>query len=155
MCRRKGLALLSLVFILIILFDQALKFVMIKYLAYGTPIRIINGFFSLTLVFNAGAAFGLLAGRYIIFLIIPVFTVILGIILFIASEKKESLILPLGLLLGGTAGNFIDRLHYGWVVDFFDFYWHSFHWPAFNLADISICAGITLLIWQIAIRNKI
>lgn len=126
---------------------------MVNVLTYGTPIPIIKGMYSLTLVFNTGAAFGIFPGNQNLFLILPVLTVILILILYIKSKNKQSLVLPLALLLGGTIGNFIDRIRHGYVVDFFDFYWRTFHWPAFNFADATICMGIVMLVWHVMRRN--
>jgi signal peptidase II len=52
----------------------------------------------------------------------------------------------LAAILGGALGNVIDRLRYGRVVDFLDFYWENYHWPAFNIADSAICIGVAVLI---------
>ena len=125
---------------------------MVNVLTYGDPVSVIEGFFALTLVFNTGAAFGMFQSSQKLFLILPVLTVILVLILFVKSKDKQNMVLPLALLLGGTIGNFIDRVRWGYVIDFFDFYWGSFHWPAFNFADAGICMGILLLVWQIAIK---
>jgi signal peptidase II len=51
----------------------------------------------------------------------------------------------LGLIFGGAAGNLVDRVRFGAVVDFLDFYWRAYHWPAFNVADSAISVGVTLL----------
>lgn len=126
---------------------------MINVLTYGIPVPVIKGVFSLTLVFNTGAAFGILPGSQTLFLILPVLTIILMLCLFVKAKNRENLILPLALLLGGTIGNFIDRLRFGYVIDFFDFYWRTSHWPAFNFADASICMGIVMLVWQIVRGN--
>ena len=53
--------------------------------------------------------------------------------------------LSLGLVFGGAAGNLIDRVRFGAVVDFLDFYWRGYHWPAFNVADSAITVGVALL----------
>lgn len=130
---------------LIIVLDQILKYIMLQVLVYGDSISIIRNFFSLTLVFNTGAAFGILQGQKYIFLILPVLTVVLILIIYIRSNNKINLLLPMALLLGGTIGNFIDRIKYGYVIDFFDVFFRSWHWPAFNIADTCICLGVIFI----------
>lgn len=130
-----------------------MKFTMLRILSHGDSVPVIKGFFSLTLVYNTGAAFGILQGRQGLFIILPVLTVFLIFVLYIKSKEKGRLIIPLGLLAGGTLGNFIDRLRYGHVVDFFDLFYRSWHWPAFNIADSSICFGVFLLFFQV-VRKK-
>lgn len=145
MHRFKPLIYLLLISTVIIVIDQLLKFMMLQVLTYGASIPIIKGFFSLTLVFNTGAAFGILQGKQIIFMILPLVTVIFILVYFIKVRDKQKLILPLSFIIGGTLGNYIDRIKYGWVVDFFDFYIKQWHWPAFNLADAFICFGVFLI----------
>lgn len=139
---------LLLISLLVIAIDQLLKFTMLQVLVYGDSIPIINNFFSLTLVYNTGAAFGILPGRRGLFLILPVLTIGFILVLYAGSREKRMLSVPLGLLLGGTIGNFIDRLRFGYVIDFFDLYYRGWHWPAFNVADSCICFGVLLLFFQ-------
>lgn len=134
--------------ILLIAIDQLLKFTMLRVLDYGDSIPIIKGFFSLTLVYNTGAAFGILEGRRGLFLVLPILTAVLILVLYIRSREKNRLLVPLGLILSGTIGNFIDRLRFGYVIDFFDLYYQSWHWPAFNIADSCICFGVLLFFLQ-------
>ena len=149
----KNLLLLFFIAFLIISLDQIWKYIMVNILTYGHSVPLIKGFFSLTLVFNTGAAFGILPGKHNLFLILQAFTIILIFVLYIKSKNKNEWILPVALLIGGTFGNFIDRIQYGYVVDFFDFYWHTYHWPAFNFADATICMGVVLLIAKV-VRQK-
>lgn len=144
---------LLLISLLVIAIDQLFKFTMLQVLVYGDSIPIINNFFSLTLVYNTGAAFGILQGWQGLFLVLPVLTAVLILFLYIKSKDKRGLLFPLGLLLGGTLGNFIDRLRVGYVIDFFDLYYRSWHWPAFNIADSCICFGVLLLFFQLTRRK--
>jgi signal peptidase II len=137
--------LLSAIFLPVIIIDQLLKWVMLNMLIYGDPVPVIQKYFSLTLVFNKGAAFGILQGKKYFFLILPVVTIIILLFIYLSSKDKKEFIMPFGLLIGGTVGNFIDRLKYGYVIDFFDFYIKEWHWPAFNIADSCICIGVFLL----------
>ncbi len=138
---------------LIVSIDQMWKYIMTNILVYGDSLPVIKKCFALTLVFNTGAAFGIFPDKKILFLILPVLTVILILVLFIRSKNRQELVLPLALLLGGTIGNFIDRVCHGYVIDFFDLYCHTYHWPAFNFADASICMGIVMLGWKMVRRN--
>ena len=58
------------------------------------------------------------------------------------------------LVLGGALGNVWDRLRYGVVIDFLDFHWGDYHWPAFNIADSAICIGVAIMLWQTLRRKK-
>ena len=71
-----------------------------------------------------------------------------------AKEDEKSISLSLSLVLGGAIGNLIDRFRYGEVVDFLDFYFHSYHWPAFNIADSAICIGIGLMALELLRRDQ-
>jgi len=146
--------LLLIISFSIVAVDQLLKWIMLNMLIYGDSIPVIKGFFSLTLVFNKGAAFGIFQGVKYIFLVLPAITIIIILLLYIKSKNKETVLMPFGLLLGGTIGNFIDRLKYGYVVDFFDFFIKSWHWPVFNIADSCICIGVFLLFIKIFNHSK-
>lgn len=121
----------------------------LEVLIFGHAVPVIKGFFDLNLVFNAGAAFGIFTGQKFLFLILPLITTLIVLIVFFRLQAKSRLLWPLGLLLGGIIGNFIDRVRFGYVVDFFDFYWRNYHWPAFNIADTCICIGVGLLFCQL------
>lgn len=113
---------------------------------------IIPGFFNLVYYTNTGAAFGLLAGRQT--LLRQVFFVGVAmaaiLILFFAFRhfRQQGRIfgIAIGLIAGGALGNLIDRLRFGAVVDFLDFYIGSHHWPAFNVADSAITVGVALFL---------
>ncbi len=116
-------------------------------------IPIIDGFFNLTYVRNTGAAFGIFAGSAEIFrrpFLILVSIIAIGFIFVMLKrlpEKGTGLITALAFILGGAAGNLIDRIVYGEVIDFLDFYWGSYHWPAFNLADSFITVGVAITLF--------
>jgi signal peptidase II len=145
----------------IIILDQLTKALIAKKLfMYGTHI-VIDGFFNLVYVMNPGAAFGFLAEmpeffRYTFFIGITVLAMVLIIYFIIKSEKEPlSIIFALSFIFGGATGNLIDRVRFGAVVDFLDFYIGSWHWPAFNVADSAITVGAILMLWQIIFRRKI
>lgn len=126
-------------------------------------VQVIDGFWAFRYVENPGAAWGLLANaseslRVPFFILISV-----GAIAFIFSffrklqEDQLLLISSLSLVFGGAIGNFIDRLHLSYVIDFIDWYVGTSHWPTFNFADAAITSGVALLVieWiRDAVRAK-
>lgn len=133
----------------IIVADQVSKWAAIDILSAepGERIVLIKRFFALTLVYNPGAAFGILPQYNHLFVILSILTVA-GLLIFFRSFFAAARISRLagGLILGGAIGNLIDRLRYQKVVDFFDFQFGNYHWPAFNIADSAICVGVALLL---------
>lgn len=115
--------------------------------AYFPPdnIVIIPGFFHIVHVGNTGAAWGLFAGGSFWLAILAVVT-LAAIFLFRRhlDLARPMVQLSFGLLCGGIVGNLLDRILYGHVIDFLDFHFGSFVWPAFNLADAGICVGVGL-----------
>jgi signal peptidase II len=134
--------------------DQLTKLWALEALAPGVPVPVIDGVFSLTLVLNPGLAFGLLAGvppgyRWAVGLLsVVALAVLAGIAVRLLAEGGRLARAALGLVFGGAVGNLIDRLRFGAVVDFLDFYWGAYHWPAFNVADSAISVGVALLALQ-------
>ncbi|HEY0844134.1 MAG TPA: signal peptidase II [Noviherbaspirillum sp.] len=128
--------------------DQAIKYAVHDGLPYGASIP-LTGFFNFVHRWNTGAAFSFLADaggwqRYFFSAIAIIVSVMLGWMLTKPRPKTEAA--AYSLILGGALGNVIDRIHRGYVVDFLDFHWQGWHWPAFNLADIGICVGAALLV---------
>lgn len=113
---------------------------------------LIKGFFSITKVYNYGASWSVLAGHRILLILVTL--VILGIILYYQRKFKLNTrnIIAFGLLYAGIIGNLIDRIVYGYVIDFLDFNIFGYDYPVFNFADICIVSGILFLI--IAIYKK-
>lgn len=132
--------------------DQALKAIVAGKMYIGQSIPVIDGFFSLTHIRNTGIAFGILndGGGRLKVVLLSLFTVLaLAFIVWLLGTLKPADVIggtALGLVAGGALGNFIDRVRLGEVIDFLDFYWRSFHWPAFNIADSSISVGVAILI---------
>ena len=139
----------------VIALDQISKALVLQHFQLYESVSVIPGFFNLTHIRNPGGAFGILASggsnlRNVLFL--GAGTVALGMILYFlkATEDKERLMrFTLALIFGGAIGNIIDRLRFGEVIDFLDFYIGSLHWPAFNVADSAITVGICLFVYHL------
>jgi signal peptidase II len=136
----------------VLLLDQITKSLIRARLPLHDSESIVPGLFSLTHVTNRGALFGLLHDlpdpwRAVLFTVVP-FAAILLILYFQGRTAPADRLAHggLALILGGAAGNFLDRLRLGYVVDFLDVYAGEHHWPAFNVADSAICIGVGLLI---------
>ena len=137
--------------VVVLVLDLLTKHLALERLPPGRPVHVIDGFFSLTLVMNPGLAFGMLAGtpagwRWLVALLsIGALTVLAVVGVRMLPTGGRFTPLALGLIFGGAVGNLIDRARFGAVVDFLDFYWRGYHWPAFNVADASISVGVVLL----------
>jgi signal peptidase II len=136
---------------IILILDQAAKWIALRRLPPGAPVGVIDGFFSLTLVMNPGLAFGMLGGvppgwRWVVALLsIGALAVLATLATRLLPEGGLVAAVAIGMIFGGAAGNLIDRARFGAVVDFLDFYWRGWHWPAFNVADSAISVGVALL----------
>ncbi|WP_026377019.1 signal peptidase II [Aestuariibacter salexigens] len=111
----------------------------------------LTGFFNLTYVHNYGAAFSFLhqAGGWQRWLFTAIAIVVSGLILWwLKQTNRQQVLLPcaFSFILGGALGNVYDRVVHGYVIDFLDFYYQQWHWPAFNIADSAIFIGASLLI---------
>jgi signal peptidase II len=144
----------------VIALDQITKAAIVTKFVIHESYAIVDGFFNLVYVMNPGAAFGFLADasaifRYVFFIGITS-AVILLILYYIVKSKSQNMqtVISLTLIFSGAVGNLIDRIRFGAVVDFLDFYIHTWHWPAFNVADSSIFLGAVLMIWAMIIQRK-
>ena len=128
------------------LIDFFTKQIVIKVLELGKSIPVINNFFYLTYTKNTGAAWSILKDQRILLLIVSV--IVLFLINQFMNKEKISKIecLSYGMIIGGICGNLIDRLFYGYVIDFLDFKIFGYDYPIFNLADSFIVIGIIILI---------
>ncbi len=135
----------------IIILDQITKLWISQIFVYGESMAVTN-FFNLVLVHNSGAAFSFLSNaggwqRWLFSAIAA--TASVWIIWLLRKHKQDKLFcFALTLILGGALGNLIDRAAYGYVVDFLDFYWNTYHFPAFNIADSAVTCGAGLLLWE-------
>jgi len=144
--------------LLVLILDQASKWLVVQSMQLYQSIPLLPGF-NLTYVHNTGAAFSLLseAGgwqRWFFALIALAISVILTLWLMRLKKNETLMAAALSLILGGAIGNLIDRLLYGYVIDFLDLYYQNWHWPAFNIADSAICVGVALMLLESSIHKK-
>ena len=136
----------------IVLLDQAVKAVVRRELALNESVSVIPGFFDLTRVHNTGTAFGFMNATDFPFktlvLACVAIAALVALAMYAASLPVDQWLARIGLalILGGAAGNLIDRVAQGYVVDFVDLYWSGWHFWAFNVADASITVGVALMI---------
>ena len=137
---------------LVLFLDQATKALVVARFAADTAIPVIPGLFRLVRVENTGMAFGLLndSPSPLVFVLLTIISAaLLGFVAYLLWSNQTPSALGgygLALILGGAAGNVVDRLARGKVIDFLDFYLGGYHWPAFNLADSAIVVGAGLLV---------
>jgi len=148
--RNKGIIIL--VFLLSLVLDQLTKYIIQTNMALHQSITILENFFHITYILNKGAAFGIFSDRsesfrtpfFIAISILAILALLYFSLAFAKNNKLNQI--SIALILSGAVGNLIDRLILGVVRDFIDVHWYNLHWPAFNLADTSICIGTGLLI---------
>lgn len=147
--------LILLLGLVIILLDQLTKQWVRSNFVYGESQPVIDGFFNLVYVRNDGAAWNILSGQSIILILISVAVLVL-LIIYRRSFLTEQLLhrILFGLMIGGIVGNLIDRIRFGWVTDFLDFQFGSYHYPSFNVADSAICIAVGLYIITNLISQK-
>ena len=141
--------------------DQATKAMVKAALPFQDSVTIIPGFMNFTHVLNSGAAFGILNGvdfpfKTVLIAVIAM-AALIGVGIYAASISHHQLVARIGLalIIGGAAGNLIDRVLFGSVVDFVDVYWRSYHFWAFNAADSAISVGVAILILDmLAVDNR-
>ena len=144
------ITLLISVLVGLVFLDQLTKFLITDHLIYGQVIEIIPSYFNLTYAKNPGAAFGIFSKiedsfRVPFFILMPLIALLLiGFVYFQSANRLQQT--SLALVMAGATGNLIDRIRFGYVVDFLDFHWqHKGHFPSFNVADSAITIGVTLL----------
>jgi signal peptidase II len=142
---------------LVIVLDQISKAWIISHFAFGESLAVLS-VFNLVLAHNTGAAFSFLndAGgmQRWLFSVIAIAASIWIVWLLRKHSAQVLFALALSLILGGALGNLIDRIAYGYVVDFLSFHWDTHYFPAFNLADSAITCGAALLILESFIGKK-
>lgn len=147
-----GLRVELLIAAIVVVLDQATKAMVRSAFALHDSVTVIPGFFDLTRVHNFGAAFGFMNTADFPFkdlVLAAVAAVALaGLASYGATLPPDQRLARVGLalIIGGAAGNLIDRIAAGYVLDFFDFYWRGWHFWAFNVADAAITIGVSLMI---------
>ena len=130
-----------------IIVDQLTKFLVVKYMTLGQSISVIDNFLYITSHRNEGAAWGILQGKMIFFYVVTL--VVIGLVILwirkLDIKKEKLLVIALSLILGGSLGNFIDRVMYQHVVDFINTYIFGYDFPIFNIADSALCIGVFLM----------
>lgn len=139
---------------LILILDQATKYIVVQKIALHNSFDLISGFLSLSLVNNNRGAFGLLSLDKSVFIIVSVLLIITIIWYYhhIITHKAASIFwgLSIGMVTGGALGNLVDRIRYGYVIDFIDIHiGTAFQWPVFNIADIGITIGLSMIVLKI------
>ena len=143
---KKKILIFSILFFVL---DQISKLVLNNVLVLGNSYTIINNFLYITKVYNEGVSFSMFSGHRI--LIILVSLIILVFLYFYMQKFKENTknMIAFSLVFGGLFGNLLDRIIYGYVIDFIDFYIIGYNYPTFNLADTFIFIGVAILLYSI------
>ncbi len=142
-----------------LLLDRWTKVLIQKRFDLNESVSVIDGFFNITYVRNTGVAFGIFSSisspaKSVLLSVFTAFAAVIVVTYSVRSPARNRLLqVALGLILGGALGNLYDRLAYGYVVDFLEFYAGSYHWPSFNIADSAISTGVALLAFEI-IRSE-
>ena len=138
----------------VVLVDQITKLFAVKHLLGRPPVIVVPGFFDFSLVYNTGAAFGLLnnaEGWQNLFFIgvAALVSIFLTVSLYRLNRSDTQVAMAFALILGGAVGNVIDRIQQGYVVDFIHWFYQEWHWPTFNIADSAITIGAVLLVLDV------
>lgn len=126
--------------------DIISKRIVISFIELGRSVIVIPSFFSLTYVRNDGVAFSLLSGRVSAIILFSI--IVIGIIYYFLKKGVSSKLegICYSMVLGGALGNLLDRIIYGYVIDFFDFTLFGYSFAIFNVADILIVVGVFMLV---------
>ena len=135
---------------LCIVIDQMVKIIVSSTLKLNYSNEIISNVFNLTYVQNDGAAWSIFSGNRLFLIFVAIMSIILIYVYFIKNKKLTNFEnITYGLLLGGIIGNLIDRIIFGYVIDYLDFLIFNYNFPIFNFADICIVVSVFLLIIDI------
>ena len=151
---------MAIIGVAILVLDQLTKLLVRTQIALNDSIEIVPGFLNLVHVRNTGAAFGFLNGidlgykQLLMTTVALVALLAIGLYAWRVGSHERLARAGLALILGGAVGNLIDRASVGYVVDFVDVYWRSYHFWAFNVADSAITVGACLLILDMFVATK-
>jgi len=144
----------------IVLLDQISKWIVLKWIGPQESIPVIEGMFHLVHVRNRGMAFGFMnkahtdLGFYLLTVVSMGAILLLLVWIFKLRDGEHRVTFGLSIILGGAAGNLIDRIRFHEVIDFLDFFWGPYHWPAFNIADSAITVGAFLVAFCLLVKHK-
>ena len=146
-----------LVAIVIMLLDQISKWWIVEQVMNPPRVIPVTSFFNLVMGWNKGVSFGMFASdsplnRWVLPII--ALAVVAALTVWMWRNTDRLITTAIALVIGGAIGNVIDRIRFGAVADFLDFFIGSYHWPAFNVADIAITCGAGLLIFDSLFRNQ-
>lgn len=135
----------------IVMIDQTTKSWAVSKLRFDGPMEVIPGFLNFSYAYNTGVAFSLLndhgdPGRWGLSMVGIIAGVLVLYFFWRTPRSDDSVLGALALLLAGIIGNVVDRIRLGFVIDFIDVQFGSWHYPTFNVADIAICIGAGLMI---------
>lgn len=148
--------MLPMIAILSLLLDQWTKFLAMTHLPLHKEIAVCP-FFNLFLTYNKGVSFSIFSSNHPM---TPVFLSLMGlaicifVLYWLIKESDFYIKFALSLILGGAIGNIIDRIRFGYVIDFLDVYYKTHHWPAFNGADSFICLGAFIIFMRIFFKKE-
>lgn len=155
MKNKKHLIIDLFIIIIGIVIDLVSKSIVASKMNLYDSIEIIPHFFHLTYYHNEGAAWGVLQGQQSLFMIITIVALAIMLIYYKSTDGKDRLSqLGIVLMVSGTLGNFYDRICFGYVRDFLDFYIFGYDFPIFNIADSLLCIGVGLLVLAIFLDEK-
>jgi len=143
----------------VLIADLITKELVMRLMTYGQSIPIVPGLFNLVYYKNPGAAFSIFSSGGILRTLFLIGSSVVALVVLAVLLRRPAgrwMTIALSLIAGGAAGNLIDRVRFGWVVDFLDFYAGGYHWPAFNVADsaITVGVGMALINYYIAERKN-
>lgn len=147
MSRIVGAGLALVLALAVFLTDQFLKRLVEGSMRTGQSIPLIQDVLYLTYVKNSGGAFGILGGQIAVLLAGSAVAIVFVLWVLLAGLPTLLTVVGCGLVLGGAAGNLLDRIAEGWVTDFLDLqFWPLQRWPVFNVADVAIVLGVAALL---------
>jgi len=153
--------ILATVASLMVVFDQVTKLYIHANFGLGESVPVVRDLFHITYVRNTGAAFGIFRDvpewfRQLFFLSMPPIALVIIVVMLRGVESRDRWqIFSLSLIFGGAIGNYIDRLRFGYVIDFLDFHYKDvWSYPAFNIADSAIVSGVCLLLLLMTVRDR-
>jgi len=146
--------------LVVLIADQVTKYLVTTSIPLHGGVEIIPGVANLVHARNPGAAWGLLAEstwslRWLFLVVVSIAALLCIAWMMVTSKQIDAyLLVALSFFFGGAAGNLVDRVRFGEVIDFVDLYVGSVHWPAFNVADASLCVGTGLFFIHFLVRRS-